>query len=84
MPAAAGEHSSHSSLSIPNSTDGGTSNGSATPTTGQSAPSMMGTAPDSTLALDGDRETQVGPDLLLNHAQECLISPFAWIDTDAL
>ncbi|KAJ8469790.1 hypothetical protein ONZ51_g8763 [Trametes cubensis] len=59
MPAAAGEHSSHSSLSIPNSTDGGTSNGSATPTTGQSAPSMMGAAPESTLALDGDRETQI-------------------------
>ncbi|KAH9889877.1 Rapamycin-insensitive companion of mTOR, N-term-domain-containing protein [Cubamyces lactineus] len=59
MPAAAVEHSSHSSLSVPNTTDGGTSNGSATPTTGQSAPNLVGTASDTTLVMDGDRETQI-------------------------
>ncbi|KAI9064633.1 hypothetical protein FKP32DRAFT_1648919 [Trametes sanguinea] len=59
MPAAVGEHSTHSSLSIPNSTDGGTSNGSATPTTGQSAPNQTWTTSEGTLAPDGDRATQL-------------------------
>ncbi|KAI8986238.1 Rapamycin-insensitive companion of mTOR, N-term-domain-containing protein [Trametes punicea] len=59
MPTAIGEHSSHSNLSIPNSTDGGTSNGSATPTTGQSASSQTRSTSDSTHVMEGDRESQL-------------------------
>ncbi|KAI0632054.1 hypothetical protein C8Q77DRAFT_1158732 [Trametes polyzona] len=46
-------------LSIPNSTDGGTTTGTATPTTGQSFAGQSWSTADSTLVPDGDKESQL-------------------------
>ncbi|KAI0822217.1 Rapamycin-insensitive companion of mTOR, N-term-domain-containing protein [Trametes gibbosa] len=60
MPVTVSEHSSHGSLSIPPSTDDGTSNGTATPTIAQSVPAQsFVTLESSPLASEADRESQL-------------------------
>ncbi|KAI0643109.1 Rapamycin-insensitive companion of mTOR, N-term-domain-containing protein [Trametes meyenii] len=59
MPAAVPEHSSHGSLPIPQSTDGGTSNGSITPTLVQSVPTQSWSTVDTAFLPDTDRESQL-------------------------
>ncbi|RPD54648.1 hypothetical protein L226DRAFT_535797 [Lentinus tigrinus ALCF2SS1-7] len=59
MPATAAEHHTNGSASVPRtSTDGGT-NGTSTPTTGQSLPTQSWSTSDSTIAQDGDRDAQL-------------------------
>ncbi len=60
MPATVTDHHSNGSLSIPRtSSDGGTPNGTLTPTAGQSLPTRSWSPSESTIVQDGDRDAQV-------------------------
>ncbi|TFK88497.1 hypothetical protein K466DRAFT_488810 [Polyporus arcularius HHB13444] len=60
MPATVTDHHSNGSLSIPRtSTDGGTPNGTLTPTAGQSLPTRSWSPSESTVVQDGDRDAQL-------------------------
>ena len=60
MPATVVDHHSNGSLSIPrSSTDGGTTNGTLTPTTGQSLPTQSWSTSEGTIVQDGERDAQV-------------------------